>query len=240
VANLSSTATSSFEEIATAVINNPVAGPASFQNPHVFTAATSLKQEFVKDYPTRLSAVFVAREGNPFSYAFDNNTPTTLFGDSDNEERNLFYVPTGPNDPLVQFASGFDTNGFFNFLDESGLDEFSGQIVPRGAFNDPWFYDLDLRVEQDFPNFIDGLRSTFTVDFENFLNFIDDGSNIERRFDRGDVGEAIPVLDAALSADGTQFVYSGFPTGEIQFDDGFDRINGSSLWAVQFGVKIGW
>lgn len=247
VANLSSTATSSFEEIATAVINNPVAGPASFQNPHVFTLATSVKQEFVKDYPTRLSAVFVAREGNPFSFTFDNNTPTTLFGDSDNEERNLFYVPTGPNDPLVQFNFSDNpdlnqqlTSEFFRFIEGRGLDEFSGEIVDRNAFNDPWFYDLDLGFEQDFPNLVEGLTSSFTIDFENFLNFIDDGLNVERRFDRGDVAEGVPVLDASLSADGTQFVFSGFPTSEIAFDSGFDRIGGSSLWAVQFGVKIGW
>lgn len=241
-ANLSSTATSLFEETATAIINRPVAGPTRFNNPHVFSLATSFQQEFIKDYPTRLTAVYIAREGNPFSYAFDNNTPTTLFGDSDNEERNLFYVPTGPNDPLVDFSglSAEEQTAFFDFLDESGLDEYAGQISPRNAFNDPWFHDVDVRFEQDFPNFVEGLRTSFTVDFENFLNFLGDGSNISRSFDRGDVGEAVPVLDAALSADGTQFVYSSFPTSEIAFTDGFDRSTNASLWAVQLGVKVEW
>ena len=240
--NLSSTATSLFEETATAVINNPVAAPTRFNNPHVLTLRTSFSQEFIKDYPTRLTTVYVGREGNPFSYAFDNPTPTALFGDSDNEERNLFYVPTGPNDPLVDFSglSAEEQTDFFNFLDESGLNEFAGQISPRNAFNDPWFHDVDVRLEQDFPNFVEGLRSTFTLDFENFLNFLDDGSNISRSFDRGDVGEAVPVLGASLSDDGTQFVFSGFPTSEIAFDDGFDRSTAASLWAVQVGVKIEW
>jgi len=241
-ANLSSTATSLFEETAVAVLNNPVAAPTRFNNAHTISLATSFTQEFIEDYPTRLTLVYIGREGNPFSYAFDNNTPTTLFGDSDNEERNLFYVPTGPNDPLVDFSglSATEQTDLFNFLDESGLSEFAGQISPRNAFNDPWFHDVDLRLEQDFPNFLDGLRSTFTLDFENFLNFLDDGSNISRSFDRGDVGEAVPVLDAALSADGSQFVYTGFPTSEIAFDDGFDRSTAASLWAVQVGVKLEW
>jgi len=241
-ANLSSTATSLFEETATAVINNPVSAPTRFNNPHVISLRSSFTQEFIKDYPTRLTAVYIGREGNPFSYAFDNNTPTTLFGDSDNEERNLFYVPTGPNDPLVDLSglSATEQQDFFDFLDESGLSEFAGQISPRNAFNDPWFHDVDLRLEQDFPNFIGGLRSTFTFDFENFLNFLGDGSNISRSFDRGDVGEAVPVLDAALSADGTQFIYTGFPTSEIAFTDGLDRNTGASLWAIQAGIKLEW
>jgi len=253
--NLSSTATSLFEETATAVINNPVAAPTRFNNPHVLTLRTSFNQEFIKDYPTRLTAVYVGREGNPFSYAFDNPTPTALFGDSDNEERNLLYVPTGVDDPLFsdQSFQVLDDMGnvdlaatqaaqaaFFNFLDESGLSDFAGQISPRNEFNDPWFHDIDVRLEQDFPNFVEGLRSTFTLDFENFLNFLSDGSNISRSFDRGDVGEAVPVAGATLSDDGTQFVYRGFPTSEIAFDDGFDRSTAASLWAVQVGVKFEW
>jgi hypothetical protein len=165
-----------------------------------------------------------------------------LFGDSDNEERNLFYVPTGVDDPLVDLSnlSATEVTDFFNFLDESGLSEYAGQISPRNAFNDPWFHDVDLRLEQDFPNFVEGLSSTFTLDFENFLNFLDSGSNIQRTFDRGVVGEAVPVLDASLSADGTQFVYSSFPTAEISQTDGFDRSAGASLWAVQLGVRFEW
>lgn len=240
--NLSSTATSLFEETATAVLNNPVAAPTSFSNPHTITLRSSFTQEFFKDHPTRITAVYVGRDGNPFSYAYDNNTSTGLFGDSDNEERNLFYVPTGPNDPLVDLSnlSAVEQTNLFNFLDDSGLSEYAGQISPRNAFNDPWFHDVDLRVEQDFPNFVEGLRSTFTFDFENFLNFLGDGSNISRSFDRGDVGEAVPILDASLSADGTQFVYTNFPTAEIEETNGFDRSTAASLWAVQVGVKFEW
>jgi len=204
----------------------------------VVSLASTFKQEFVPNYPTAFSFFVQARQGVPFSYAFDNNTATSLFGDSDNEERNLFYVPTGPGDPLVQFAPGFDTAGFFEFLDESGLSEFGGQISPRNAFNDPWFVDVDFRFQQDLPNFLSGLRTVFFVDVENVLNLIDNGSNVQRTFDRGDVGEAVPVLDAALSADGSQFVFSNFATSEIANTGGFDRNTGASLWSVQLGLRI--
>jgi len=241
VSNLSSTATSNFEETATAIINNPVAGPSRFVNRHVLSLGSTFTQEIVKDLPTSLSFFVQAREGVPFSYAFDNNTATTLFGDSDNEERNLFYVPSSPTDPLVQFAPGFDTVGFFDFLDESGLSEFGGQVSPRNAFRDPWFVDVDFRFQQDLPIFLEGLRTIFYVDIENVLNLIDDGSNVQRTFDRGDVGEAVPVLDAALSVDGSQFIFSNFSTSEISGGsngDQFDRATNASLWSVQFGLRL--
>jgi len=91
------------------------------------------------------------------------------------------------------------------------------------------------------PNFLSGLRTVFFVDVENVLNLIDNGSNIQRTFDRGDVGEAVPVLDASLSADGSQFIYSNFATREISgggFGDQFDRNVGASLWSVQLGLRF--
>lgn len=242
--NTSATATSNFEEVALAVINNPALANSPFLNRHVFSVATSFEQEFVPDLPTRLSVFFQAREGNPFSYAYDNNTPTNLFGDSDNEERNLIYVPTGPNDPLVQFADGFETDAFFNFLDESGLGEFAGEIAPRNAFFDPWVFDVDMRFSQALPTGTDKLRGLFYFDIENALNLLDDGLNLIETNDRGDVGEAVPVLDAALSDDGTQFVYSNFATqelvgnGSVQNLDPLDANLIDSVWAVQFGVRF--
>ncbi len=235
----SSTATSNFEEVAVAVINRPALAPSQFVNRHVVSLAATFRQEFIQDLPTAFSFFVSAREGRPFTYAYDNNTPTTLFGDSDNEERNLFYVPTGAGDPNVDLSGLADQAAFFAFLDSSGLSQYAGQIVPRGAFRDPWFVDMDFRFSQDLPMPIEGLRSIFFVDIENLPNMFSDGTNILRTHDRGDVGEAVPVLDAACSdAACTQYVYTNFPTSEISGTGGFDRITGASLWAVQFGLRF--
>ncbi|MBL4594956.1 MAG: TonB-dependent receptor [Robiginitomaculum sp.] len=231
----SSTATSGFEEVALSIINLPPLAQASRVNTHNFTVTAMLEQEFIKDLPTRFSAFFNARSGGRFSTVFDNNTATSLFGDSDNEERHLIYIPTGPNDPLVQFAPGFDTTGFFAFLAETGLDQFGGQIAPRNITKNPWFIDLDLRIQQDLPALKGGHRFSVFLDLENALNFVSDGANIFRRHDSGDVAEGLPVVDAALSADGSQFVYSNFrPGGGGNFRNSFA---GPSLWAVQVGIR---
>lgn len=229
-----STATSSFEEVAVRNINMPVVAPTRFNNRHNVTFAITFGHDFWDDVTTRLSFFFQAREGQAFSYVYDNNTATTLFGDSDNEERNLFYVPTGPTDPLVDFSGmpAEDVTAFFAFLEETGLDKFAGQISTRNAFRDKWVRDLDMRFSQEIPLPGDRFKFEFFLDIENVLNLIDSGGNIFRRRDRGDVGEGVPILDAALN-DAGQYVYTNFRPG-LEDDD---NVN-ASVWAMQIGARI--
>jgi len=238
----SSTATSGFEEVATARINQNSLGPAQYANKHNFVIGSEFKHYFFSDYPMTIGVFFRRRSGRPFSYAYDNNTPTSLFGDSDNEERNLFYVPTGPGDPLVDFSSldaAGTTNAFFDFLDRSGLNKYAGQISPKNGFNESWTSDLDLRIQQDIP--LPGANHALKLffDFENVLNMFSDKLNIQRFKDNGDVAEAVPLLDAALSADGTQFIYSNFNPGGSKPDDFRPVLRdvNDSIWRLQIGVK---
>lgn len=249
----SSTSTSNFEEVAVANINNPVLAPGRFFNDHNITLQAGFQQEFFQGFVSRLNIAYTAQSGRRFSFAYDNNTPTTLFGDSDNEERNLFYVPTfdanGINDPLVVLGNNVDEQALINFLNETGLAAYQGQISPRNAFEDPWFHDIDLRFSQEIPlpaplEAFEGQRLEFFMDIENFLNLLSDGGNVRRTRDNGDVGEAVPVLDAALSADGTQYIYSNFNPGGENFFSGTnnqdifnDPVLRSSLWAIQFGLR---
>lgn len=239
----SSTATSSFEEVAVAVINRPEIGPAVWANKHNIVLNATLKHYFFEDNPTSIGIFFRRRSGRPFSYVYDNNTPTLVFGDSDNEERNLLYVPTGPDDPLVDFsvleAQG-TLNDFFAFLDETGLSKFAGQIAPKNGFTGPWNSDLDLRISQDIPLPGWDHKLRFFFDIENFLNLISDDQNVAKFPDGGDVQEGLPVLDAVLSEDGSQFVLSNFNPGggfhtEPRLPEDLDVDD--SVWRIQLGIR---
>jgi hypothetical protein len=238
----SSTATSGFEEVATAVINNNRLAPAQYAEEHNFVLSLNFEHYWTDGAPLQAGVFIRRRSGRPFSYAYDNNTPTTVFGDSDNEERNLFYVPTGPTDPLVDISSlvaaGTDAD-FFAFLNESGLNQYAGGIAGRNSFQQDWATDVDLRLQQDITlpgNFDHKLKLFF--DIENLLNLFGDSNNINRFADNGDVNEAVPVLDAALSADRSQFIYSNFNPGNgnnigipttIDVDD--------TVWRIQAGIR---
>ncbi|MEL6257889.1 MAG: hypothetical protein AAFQ67_02390, partial [Pseudomonadota bacterium] len=240
----SSTATSNFEEQAVTNINFPDLAPSQFANDHNITLRFGFEQEFVTDLSTNLDFFYNARSGRPFSYTFAGDTGEDVFGDTDDEERLLFYVPTGVDDPLVQFGEGFDTEAFFGFLESSGLNEFAGQVAPRNEFNDPWFHDIDMRFSQELPGLpglFDDDRFLFFVDIENLLNLIDDGSNVLRVNDNGAIAEGFPVLTADISDDGSQYIYNSFSGGNVDFDDlqdgVFETVSNPSLWAVQFGVR---
>lgn len=238
----SSTATSNFEELAIANLNHPVVAPSQFANKHNITIAATFEHEFIDDHPTSLGIFFRARSGRPFSYSFDGDTGEDFFGDTDDEERILFYVPTGPSDPLIDISglSASDTTAFFNFLETSGLSEYAGQVAPRNAFEQPWSTDLDLRFQQDIPTPFEGHKLEFFLDFENFLNFLGDGNNVQRFADNGAVAEAVPVAPAAIV--NGQYVFTRFnPGGGDSAAFGFDPINDrdvdDSVWRIQVGIR---
>jgi hypothetical protein len=238
----SSTATSNFEELAIANLNHPVVAPAQYANKHNITIAATFEQEFIEDHPTSLSFFFRARSGRPFSYTFDGDTGEDFFGDTDDEERILFYVPTGPNDPLVDLSglSASDTTAFFNFLESSGLSKYAGQVSPRNGFEQPWSTDLDIRFQQDIPTPFEGHKLELFVDFENFLNFLGNGNNIQRFADNGAVAEGVPVAPAAI-VNGQYVITSFNPGGGNSSAFGFDPINDrdvdDSAWRIQVGLR---
>ena len=237
-----STDTSSFEEVAVAVINQTKMGPAYWANKHNFVLGTTFKWFFFDNHPTTIGLFYRKRSGRPFSYTYDNNTPTIVFGDSDNEERNLFYVPTGVDDPRVdmsQLESAGTLDDFMDFLESTGLSKYAGQVSPKNGFTGPSNTDLDLRFSQAFP--LPGFNHSliFFADFENILNMFSDSNNIQKFMDSGDVNEGVPILDAELSDDGSQFIYKGFAPGGSKQSDFIPIIYDvdDTVWRIQIGLR---
>lgn len=233
-AGTSSTAGSNFEEVTTDNFNNVPLGRSQFGNRHNFTVGTTFTDQwFGDDLDTTITAFFRVRSGRPLSYVFDDNASNRIFGDSDREARSLLYIPTGPNDPLVNFGAGFDQTAFFNYLEDEGLTEFAGSIIDRTTEEQPWSADLDIRFQQELPGFgffeDDGFL--LFVDFENVLNFIDSGAGKSRFIRSGDVGEGISLVEASLSDDGTQYNFNEFtaPREIVDLDD--------TLWRINVGIR---
>lgn len=229
----SSTATSSFDIVAAADRQAVDVATAEYQTRHNFTAALNFREELFGDYDTSFGFVFVARSGRPYSIVFDN-APSSVLNDSASGDFNsLLYVPTGVNDPnLAPTSNAAAVAELDSFISATKcLNDFRGQTVPRNTCRNPWFYDLDLRFSQEIPGPMKafGLRDDkirLFVDFDNFLNFIDDGSNVSRRFSYSEA-----VVRADVDAQG-RYVYSSF----LGLRDPFVGTS-SSLWKIQLGVS---
>lgn len=221
----SSVAFSNFNNIAVSDPNNPGLATSNYQTEHRFTAFLNYGTEFVEDYETTFSVFGTVSSGRPFSYVYGRNGIFESFSDS---SRQLAYIPTGPNDPLVNFADGFDTAGFFNFIEENGLDEFSGQIAPRNAFEDDWWTKIDLKIQQELPGFRKQDRVIGFMVLENALNFIDSDWGVLEQHSFPGTGELTDV-----SLQNGQYTYSNFNTNA---DQGGVQA-GASTWEIRFGAS---
>ena len=236
----SSTATSSYEEVAVVQPNLVGLGPALWANEHNIVLRASLQHYFWDDNPTTFSLFFQRRSGRPFSYAYEDDTVEEYFGDSDDESRILVYVPTGPSDPLFDFSNldPQEVTELFALLDQTGLSRFAGQIAPKNAFNSPWTTDLDIRISQDIPLWNDHSLQVF-VDIENALNLIfGDDENVFQYADTDDVQEAVRIFEIA------EFIpdaINNFDQFEITrfYNDGasFNQDVDDSVYRIQLGVR---
>ncbi len=229
----SSTAGSSYEEVAKISLNSNTLGPALWANEHNFVIRMTLRHYFFDDHATSVGLFFQRRSGRPFSYTYEDDTVEDLWGDSDDEESVLIYVPTGPSDPLMDFSqlSQAEIDGLFAFLNESGLSAYAGGIAPKNGFNSPWSSDLDIRIQQDVPlPWGNDHRFQITLDIENVLNLFSDGSNVKRYADTGDIQEGVRVLQLDR---GNTSVFEV----ERWYDEGINRDVDDSVYRIQLGFR---
>ena len=236
----SSTASSNYSDYASSDRQNPRTGISNYQREHEFKLKIDWEKEFFADFPTKVTMFGSRRSGQPFSYTYDysGGSQRSFYGireGSADDEGELFYVPTGDNDPLFNAAASFGGNAqtladFYAFLDSSGLNEFAGGVAPRNEFTSRWYTDVDLRIQQQLPGplFTDGRdRLIAYLDIENVGNMINDewGYLEQVRYEYFQ-----PVANADIV--NGQYVYSGFPERSEK-----STSNGASLWQVQVGIK---
>ncbi|MEM8921255.1 MAG: TonB-dependent receptor, partial [Pseudomonadota bacterium] len=224
---VSAVAFSNYTGTATTDPNNLPVTTSNYEIPHRFTAKISWEKAFFGDYFTRATLFGSAYQGPPQSFTFGGDAGD-VFGDV-NDFRNLLYVPTGVDDPLVEFGPDFDTEAFFAYVDgQAALTR--GQIAGRNTDKGQWTNQFDLFLEQEFPGALDGHKTKAFLTIENIGNLIND--------DWGQVHEAsffqtTSIVDLAgdLNANG-QYVYE-----EFRDRDPESRITDQSFWNMRIGVR---
>jgi hypothetical protein len=230
----SSTASSNWDNLATADPNNPGVSTSNYEIEHRFTLALNWKKAFFSDAYTSAGLFLERRSGRPYSYTFARNT--LIFGDprQNSRSRQLFYVPL-VDDPLVTYTTPEFEAAVNEFIDDTGLSRYRGQIAPRNAFNSPWVTSADLRLAQEIPLGVKDLRGVLTLDIENLTNLLNSDWG---RLEQVSFPYVAPVLDASINGAG-QYVYrpvdSGNPVPQAA------RMSGSALpsvWRIQLGFRI--
>ena len=220
----SSVAGSNFGNIAVSDPNNPGLTTSDYEVRHRFTFNLSYGTEFIDGYETRFSLFGTANEGRPYSYSFSEDG---IFGDNSffSNGRQLLYIPTA-DDARVVYGENFDVTAFNQWIERESLEQYRGDILARNSLRADWWVKFDVKVEQEFPGFMEGHKGSAYLVIENLGNLINDDWGILRQ--GSFVSEA--VVDAEI-VDGV-YHYNEFlaPSEQTIQED-------ASLWEVRVGVK---
>ncbi|MFN3910584.1 carboxypeptidase regulatory-like domain-containing protein [Hyphomonas sp.] len=225
----SSVAFSNFSNYTTFDPVNIATATTDYEIAHRFTMKIDYEKDFIADYTTRVSLFGSANEGAPYSYTFARNS---LFEPSSfANSRQLAYIPTGANDPLIAATSNAAAVAALNayIAGHETLADYRGQIAPRNIAADDWWTTFDLRLSQDLPGLRKDDRTQVYMVIENLGNLINSDWGIQR--EHGFPGNA--ELYTATINGSNQYVISAFNSAADN-----DAINvDPSLWKIRFGLK---
>ncbi|MFC3121029.1 TonB-dependent receptor [Agaribacter flavus] len=247
------TATSNYSDFAAFDRQQPSLGTSNFQTEHLLKFRFNWSKQIFGSKETKFSLFATRQTGQPYSYTFDENNNCVLefengvFGGQDSRGRqgrcaresrhdnagHLFYVPSGPNDPLFSPNSfggdAAEQQAFFDYINNSELAQYAGSIAPRNGDNSQWTTLVNVRFLQELPAFHEDHKLVVTLDIENLGNLLnDDWGRFERT--RADFDRNV----ASARIENGQYNYLNL--------NNQDRIEGlelleQSVWQIQFGIK---
>lgn len=192
------------------IVNSPNMPPLAWSSnltPHRIVASASYRLEYFKNFATTLSAIYVGRSGNNFSYAYVGSPNSDGIGQND-----LIYVPRNRNEILLTTTDARDTRTteqIWQELDayieqDKYLSSRRGQYAQRNGAIAPFVHSLNMRLLQDVFVNVGGKRNTIqlSVEMENVLNFLDSNWGLVR----------IPSRQNLIGFSGYETPHTGTPT----------------------------
>jgi hypothetical protein len=229
----SAVAFSNFASVATSNRNNPLAATSNYEIPHRFTGKLSITSEIWGDNITRVSMFGTVNQGRPYSFTFVDgggsfNSAFTEFGDGI-DGGHLLYIPTGVDDPLVNFGDDFNTSAFFAYLAANDLTQYAGGIAPRNSNSSDWWAKVDLRIDQEIPIAPGGVKVSAFFVIENFTNLINDSWGVMHQ---ASFPRMFRVVDATINRVDNVYNYNEF------FERSQGRVTTPSLWEMRAGIRV--
>ncbi|HYG29183.1 MAG TPA: TonB-dependent receptor [Allosphingosinicella sp.] len=231
----SSVAFSNYQQQATANPNGSSLGTGNEQIRHSVRFNAGFRREFIRNAETRIDIFGEWRNGRPFSYTMDtlqSSGRDPVFGVFGADNRHLLYVPTGISDPRVAGSDAATLASLENFIINTPLRDYRGQIAGKNIGRSPDWMKVDLRIQQTVPLFGPGRLRLF-ADMENVLNFIDSDWGALRQVS---FPYTQAIVDAACVASGpnpcASYRYTNFREPTV------NTFTNVSLWAVRVGARI--
>ena len=172
---------------------------------------------------------FEMGEGNRYIYSGGNRYSFTYSGDVNGDGvggNDLIYIPKDANDIQLKDASDWSSLDAF-IKQDSYLSKNRGKIAERNGLLNPWFSNIDLKINNEFN--IGGRRVDLSFDIMNVANLINSDWGVRKI--------ANPAAKSPLTL-------TGWENNEPVFDftgpkETFvNDLSEFSRWKMQVGVRI--
>ncbi len=209
--------------------NDNIAYRSNYSVPNKFVVTATKEFHFFKG-PNATSAIslqYINQTGSAYSFVFKGDpSGAGITGEG------LFYVPTGPTDPKVQWLSATEEANFFKYLAGTPeLAKWSGQIVPRNSANAGEQTTLNLHVEQQVPIHGD-IRMVLFADCFNFANLLSPKYGVVNNYNNSFITKT--VAGTGYNPVTNQYIYT-FNPGTLGFSTIYSDL---SRWQLQVGARL--
>ena len=212
--------------------NEMRAARGHYESEHMFKISLGYETQLFEGYDTRVNLYFERASGRPFSYTMGTFRDRDL-GDSEefySSSSYLPYIPTGADDPLVDWENSMSWDELSYILDRAGI-EACGCILERNYGTQPWVTKMDLSFQQEIPGFVEGHKGQLFVTIFNLANLLNDDWGIEKRLSFSNQN----LYDfGGLSEDGKYQIERRFRGTDVR---NYTYHDNASAWRVKFGVR---
>ncbi len=161
------------------------AGRSPYATEHAFKVGLSYNTDVLWGLESNFSLFGNITSGDPFSYTFDVNPDSALFGrqgDFENPfDNDSLYIPAISggviNDPNVVVGSGFDEDAFVEFVRSNDLSQ---GIQDPNNDSSSWNQVWDFQWQQEIPffneraeRFVGRNKLKFVLNIDNVMNLLD-------------------------------------------------------------------
>ena len=231
--------------------NKPELSYSQFGQRHRIVGGATYQHNWNDNLATSFGLFFEVAEGNMFTTSGGNRYSFVYAGDINGDGQggnDLIYIPN--NQSEIEFSE-YDGRGNFVATKEAQWAAFNafieqddylsknrGKIAERNGLVNPWYFNIDLRILQDFSFMLSEKKHTFqlSVDILNVANLLNSEWGIRKVADT----RATSPLVTVKSFGATQFAPNGEPL--LNFDTNLKEtfVDDPSLFSryqIQVGIR---
>jgi hypothetical protein len=213
--------------------NKPELSYSQFGQRHRIIGGMTYKHDWNESMATTIGMFMETAEGNLFTTSGGNRYSFVYAGDVNGDGsggNDLIYIPKDKNDINLADPTQWDALNAFIEQDEY-LSKHRGEIAERNGLVNPWYFNIDLRILQDFSIHAFGKKNTLqlSVDILNLPNLINSSWGVRK--------VASPAATSPLQLTG----YDGAGKPIFSFngvkETFVDDVSLFSRWQMQIGLR---